>query len=175
MRLYWRLLRFIKPHLRYYVFAVLFGLLYAGMSGVSLTMVVPFTKIIFEQDLPEQTIRSEPIDYSKLLKLDKETFVRVIGGDTKVERLGRFCLMLLLVFLVKNIFLYGWSFLIVWIWFYWDVPICVAFHQSRKYLPGRDLCLDSVLGDRFLDLDFRPLDHRNNFGPGIDCQGCIDP
>jgi len=113
MKLYWRLLKFLKPHLRFYVAAVLFGMLYAGMSGVSLTMVVPFTKIIFEQDMAPQTIESEPIDYSKLLKLDKETFVRVIGGDTKVERLGRFCMLLLFVFVVKNIFLYGWSFLIV--------------------------------------------------------------
>jgi subfamily B ATP-binding cassette protein MsbA len=113
MKLYWRLLKFLKLHLRYYVVAVLFGMLYAGMSGASLTMVVPFTKIIFEQDLPAQGHETGPVDYSKLLKLDKETFVRVIGGDTKIERLERFCVLLLMIFLIKNIFLYGWSFLIV--------------------------------------------------------------
>jgi subfamily B ATP-binding cassette protein MsbA len=113
MKLYWRLLKFLKPHLRYYIVAVIFGMLYAGMSGASLTMVVPFTKIIFEQDLPSQGQEAGPVDYSKLFKLDKETFVRVIGGDTKIERLERFCILLLIIFLVKNIFLYGWSFLIV--------------------------------------------------------------
>lgn len=113
MRLYWRLLKFLKPHLRYYFVAVIFGLLYAAMSGASLTMVIPFTKIIFEQDTSPQKIASEPVDYSKLLKLDKDTFIQVIGGESPVERLERFCVLLILVFLIKNIFLYGWSYLIV--------------------------------------------------------------
>jgi len=113
MKLYWRLLKSLKPHLKPYIVATIFGLFYAGMSGASLTMVVPFTKIILEQDTPAGGISKGPIDYSKLLKLDKETFVRVIGGETKVERLERFCVLLLVIFLVKNIFLYGWSYLIV--------------------------------------------------------------
>jgi subfamily B ATP-binding cassette protein MsbA len=91
---------------------MVFGILFAAMSGASLTMIVPFTRIIFEQD-SEAVPQTGPIDYSKLLKLDKETFVRVIGGDTRIERLERFCIGLLLLFLIKNIFLYCWSFLIV--------------------------------------------------------------
>ncbi|MEE8418309.1 MAG: ABC transporter ATP-binding protein [candidate division Zixibacteria bacterium] len=115
MKLYWRLLKFLKPHLRFFIVAAIFSMLYASMAGGALTLVLPFTSIIFEQDMPLQTVESEPIDYSKLLKLDTETFVRVIGGETKVERLGRFCVLLLFVFLIKNIFLYGWSFSIVWV------------------------------------------------------------
>lgn len=113
MKLYWRLLGSLKPHLRSYIAATICGLIFAGMSGVSLTMVVPFTKIIFEQDTPSADVRSAPIDYSKLLKLDKETFARVIGGETKLERLERFCVLLIVIFLIKNIFLYAWSYLIV--------------------------------------------------------------
>jgi len=113
MKLYWRLLRYLKPHLKYYIAAVIFGLLYAGMSGVSLTVIVPFTKVIFEQDIRTDEIPTEPIDYSKLWQLDQETFVRVIGGETKIERLERLCFLLLGIFLVKNIFLYVWSFLII--------------------------------------------------------------
>jgi len=113
MKLYWRLLKFLKPHMKFYVAAVLFGIIHAGMSGVSLTVIIPFTKIIFEQDVTPPQQVSEPIDYSKLLKLDKETFVRVIGGDTKIDRLERLCVVLIAVFLIKNIFLYAWSFLIV--------------------------------------------------------------
>ncbi len=113
MKLYWRLLSFLRPHLKYFLTAVILGLFYAAISGVSLTMVVPFTKIIFEQDVSTPQISSEPIDYSKLLKLDKDTIVRIIGGETKTERLGRFCILLISIFLIKNMFLYGWSFLIV--------------------------------------------------------------
>jgi subfamily B ATP-binding cassette protein MsbA len=113
MKLYWRLISYLKPHLKPYVAAIIFGALFAAMSGASLTMVVPFTKIIFEQDTNQSQISSQPIDYSKLLKLDKETFVRLIGGNSKIERLGRFCILLVIIFLIKNIFFYAWSFLIV--------------------------------------------------------------
>jgi ATP-binding cassette, subfamily B, bacterial MsbA len=113
MTLYWRLLKYLKPHLKHYITAIILGSLFAGMSGVSLTMIVPFTKIIFEQDTSAQQSQSGPIDYSKLLKLDKDTFIQIIGGQTKVDRLWRFCILLVIVFLIKNIFLYGWSYLIV--------------------------------------------------------------
>lgn len=113
MKLYIRLLKYLKPHLRHYIMAVLFGTLFAAISGVSLTMVVPFTKIIFEQDIDSRDLSSQPSDFSGLLKLDKETFVRLIGGDTKIERLERFCILLILIFLIKNVFLYAWSYLIV--------------------------------------------------------------
>jgi subfamily B ATP-binding cassette protein MsbA len=113
MKLYLRLLRYLKPHLKHYIAAMIFGTLFAATSGVSLTMIVPFTKIIFEQDIAVSSENSGPIDYSKLLKLDKETFVRILGGDDKVERLGRFCVILVIIFLIKNIFLYCWSYLII--------------------------------------------------------------
>jgi len=113
MKLYWRLLKYLKPHLKHYILAVLFGTIFAALSGVSLTMIVPFTKIIFEQDTSTPQLQAQPIDYSKLLKLDKETFIRILGGETKVDRLERFCVLLILIFLIKNIFLYAWSYLII--------------------------------------------------------------
>ena len=50
MHLYWRLLKYLRAHLGYLLGAIVFMALYAGTSGVSLTMVVPLTKIIFEAD-----------------------------------------------------------------------------------------------------------------------------
>ena len=113
MKLYLRLLKFLKPHLRIFIIALVFMTISAGLNGVSLTMVLPFTKIIFEQDMPSAEAVSQPIDYSKLLDLDKETFIRVIGGETRLELLERFCVLVIIIFVIKNIFLYGWSFLIV--------------------------------------------------------------
>jgi ABC-type multidrug transport system fused ATPase/permease subunit len=101
--------------------SIVFMALYAGTSGVSLTMVVPLTKIIFEggsspgeQREPPRippTSLSEKID--RLAKLDKEAFMEVIGGETKLGRLKRFCIFLLVIFAIKNLFWYGQSFLIV--------------------------------------------------------------
>ncbi len=113
MKLYLRLLKFLRPHLKFFIVALVFMTISAGLSGVSITMVVPFTMIIFEQDMPSEEVASQPIDYSKLRKLDKETFVRIIGGKTKIELLERFCILLIILFSIKNVFLYGWSFLIV--------------------------------------------------------------
>lgn len=113
MKLYLRLLKFLRPHLKFFIVALVFMTISAGLSGVSITMVVPFTMIIFEHDMPSEEVASQPIDYSKLRKLDKETFVRIIGGKTKIELLERFCILLIILFSIKNVFLYGWSFLIV--------------------------------------------------------------
>lgn len=101
--------------------SIIFMALYAGTSGVSLTMVVPLTKIIFEGgsspgeqgELPQAPSASLSEKIDKLAKLDKEAFVEIIGGETKLEHLKRFCIFLLVIFAVKNLFWYGQSFLIV--------------------------------------------------------------
>ncbi|HBC46190.1 MAG TPA: ABC transporter ATP-binding protein, partial [candidate division Zixibacteria bacterium] len=105
--------RYLRPHRKHFILAVIFGATFALLSGVSLTMVVPFTKIIFEMNDVSLQMQQQPIEYSKLLHLDKDTIVRIIGGTTKPEILGRFCIFLILIFLIKNIFLYGWSYFIV--------------------------------------------------------------
>lgn len=101
--------------------SIIFMALYAGTSGVSLTMVVPLTKIIFEGgsspgeqgELPRTPSASLSEKIDRLAKLDKEAFVEIIGGETKLEHLKRFCIFLLVIFAVKNLFWYGQSFLIV--------------------------------------------------------------
>jgi subfamily B ATP-binding cassette protein MsbA len=101
--------------------SIIFMALYAGTSGVSLTMVVPLTKIIFEGgsspgeqgELPQAPSASLSEKIDRLAKLDKEAFVEIIGGETKLEHLKRFCIFLLVIFAVKNLFWYGQSFLIV--------------------------------------------------------------
>lgn len=101
--------------------SIIFMALYAGTSGVSLTMVVPLTKIIFEggsspgeqEELPQTPSASLSEKIDRLAKLDKEIFVEIIGGETKLEHLKRFCIFLLVIFAVKNLFWYGQSFLIV--------------------------------------------------------------
>ncbi len=113
MKLYLRLLRFLRPHLKYFVAALLFMTISAALNGVSLTMVLPFTKIIFEQDISAASDPSRPLEFSRLLDLDKEAFIQLIGGATRTELLERFCILLVILFLLKNIFFYGWSFLIV--------------------------------------------------------------
>jgi ATP-binding cassette, subfamily B, bacterial MsbA len=113
MKLYWRLLKYLKPHLHHFILAVICGSVFAALSGVSLTMVIPFLNIIFKSDIISPQIQQQPIDFSKLMNLDKEAFISILGGASKQEILVRFCIFLILIFAIKNIFLYAWSYFIV--------------------------------------------------------------
>jgi subfamily B ATP-binding cassette protein MsbA len=122
MKDYFRLLSHLKPHLRYLIPAMIFMVLFAGMSGFSITMIVPFTKIIFSQpgevsqqalDQKEDSDRKDESLVVLLPKVFKEKFDQLIVGKTHLETLGRFCILVFLIFLVKNLFWYAQSFLIV--------------------------------------------------------------
>jgi len=122
MKDYFRLLSHLKPHLRYLIPAMIFMVLFAAMSGFSITMIVPFTKILFSQpqeisqpsfeqeENPDQEKESLVVLLPKTLK---EKFDQAIVGKTQLETLGRFCIVVFLIFLVKNLFWYAQSFLIV--------------------------------------------------------------
>jgi len=122
MKDYFRLLSHLKPHLRYLVPAMIFMVLFAGMSGFSITMIVPFTKIVLSQTekVSSPTLeQKESPDKEKenlmvlLPQTLKQKFNQVIVGKTRVETLGRFCILVFLIFLFKNLFWYAQSFLIV--------------------------------------------------------------
>ena len=122
MKLYLRLLSFLKPHLKHLILAMIFMVLFAGMSGFSVTMVVPLTKIIFSEQkgiTQDASVDEEisPEDEESLVvllpKVLKEKFNQLILGKTRLETLGRFCMLVFLIFLIKNLFWYGQSFLIV--------------------------------------------------------------
>jgi subfamily B ATP-binding cassette protein MsbA len=122
MKDYFRLLSHLKPHLRYLIPAMIFMLLFAGMSGFSITMIIPFTKIIFSQpgEVSQQALdqkeASDQKDESLVVLLPnalKNRFNQLLVGQTQLETLGRFCILVFLIFLVKNLFWYAQSFLIV--------------------------------------------------------------
>lgn len=122
MKLYFRLLSFLKPHLKYLLLAMIFMILFAGMSGFSVTMVVPLTKIIFSEEeaitqgvSPNKETSSvgEKNLVALMPKMLKEKLNHLIIGKTRLETLGHFCILVFLIFLIKNLFWYTQSFLIV--------------------------------------------------------------
>ncbi len=122
MKDYFRLLAHLKPHLRYLIPAMIFMVLFAGMSGFSITMIVPFTKILFyqpsqisQQALDQQNDSDQEEESLMVLlpKTLKRKFDQAIVGKTHLETLGRFCILVFLIFLIKNLFWYAQSFLIV--------------------------------------------------------------
>jgi subfamily B ATP-binding cassette protein MsbA len=124
MKEYFRLLSNLKPHLKYLIPAMIFMVLFAGMSGFSITMIVPFTKILFSQpgevtqpvlDQPAKDAGNQGEKSLMVLLPEKlkNEFNRLIVGKTHLETLGRFCILVFLIFVVKNLFWYAQSFLIV--------------------------------------------------------------
>ncbi len=128
MKDYSRLLAHLKPHLKYLIPAMIFMLLFAAMSGFSITMIVPFTKILFSQpgDISQQSFEQADAPSGNknqnqekeslvvlLPKTLKKKFNQAIVGKTHLETLGRFCILVFLIFLLKNLFWYAQSFLIV--------------------------------------------------------------
>lgn len=116
MKLYLRLLRFLKPHLKSLLGAILFMILFAGMSGFSLTMVIPFTKMIFyeKSSAPSNSVeissdktstKGESLVVLVPGKL-KEKFDSWLKGKDKIDSLKRLCILILVIFFLKNLFWY---------------------------------------------------------------------
>ncbi len=123
MKLYWKLLKYLKPHLKYLIIAAICMGLYAALSGFSLTMIVPFTKIVLTSQLESaqaidktDTSNSSEKGESLVVLLPhtiRDKFNQWLQAQSKVESLKRLCLFILLVFLIKNLFWYLQSYLIV--------------------------------------------------------------
>lgn len=128
MRLYFRLLRFLKPHLRLLILSICCMTIFAALSGVTVGLVMPFTRILFyggeleppqtraEQQVEEAESGAPPATASwseDPQARAKEFIYDLMRGPDKIETLGRFCLLILLVFLLRNLFWYAQSFLVV--------------------------------------------------------------
>lgn len=124
MKLYWKLLKYLRPHLKYLIAAVICMVIYAALSGFSLTMIVPFTKIVLTSQLEGSPATSKATTSQESTKTDeslvvllpqtlKKKFNQWLLADSKIESLKRLCIFILLVFLIKNLFWYLQSFLIV--------------------------------------------------------------
>jgi len=123
MKLYFRLLKFLKPHLKYLLPAIFFMVMYAGMSGFSVTMIVPFTRVVFSPE--REVVAPESIEVEDTTSKESESLVVLLPkhlkgkanlflkGKSKVDTLKRLCILILIVFLIKNIFWYCQSFLVV--------------------------------------------------------------
>lgn len=135
-RIYGRLLRFLRPHLRFLLTAIVFMAGFAALSGLSLTMIKPFTEIVLSGQEPTEILSAQvpgaeeivgesaaPMEVdpdgglfarATLAKNKIETrFYRLLQGSDRQSTLNRLCLSIFLVFLLKNLFWYAQSYLIV--------------------------------------------------------------
>ena len=113
MRTYRRLLAYVRPYWpRMLVLSITIAL-FASLSGVSLTLIPPFLRVILERDAPAASTTGEVKEGLPLPRFVEETRVQLktsfegwmYAGDAN-ERLVRFIWLLICLMIAKNIFGY---------------------------------------------------------------------
>ena len=105
MQYFLRIIKYLKPHTPYAVLNVLSNILSVLFSLVSLTMVIPFLGILFET---QEKVYNPP-SFSLSATAIKENFYAlvssVIDDKGKVEALMFICILVLVTFFFRNVFL----------------------------------------------------------------------
>ncbi|MCI0450969.1 MAG: ABC transporter ATP-binding protein/permease [Candidatus Latescibacteria bacterium] len=113
MSTYRRLLAYVRPYWPRMLVLSLTIMLFASLSGVSLTLIPPFLRVILERDAPASSLPGETSEGLPLPRFIEETRVEVkasfegwmYAGDAD-ERLARFIWLLIALMIAKNIFGY---------------------------------------------------------------------
>ena len=109
MRLYLRLLGYLKPYKKQFILSIICMLFLALFSGASLGVIAPFMKVLFSQ--PEQiSQQAVKINLSSGLSgsLDqmKNWFLWWLTSGGRISGIAKLCWIILAVFFIKNLFNY---------------------------------------------------------------------
>jgi subfamily B ATP-binding cassette protein MsbA len=113
MSTYRRLLAYVRPYWPRMLVLSLTIMMFASLSGVSLTLIPPFLRVILERDAPATEAGGEVSEGLPLPRFIEETRVEVktsfegwmYAGDAD-QRLARFIWLLIALMIAKNIFGY---------------------------------------------------------------------
>lgn len=108
MRYFRKILRFAGPYRRYGLLNILFNILYALFSALSFVALIPMLEVLFQQTKP---VMEKPV-YTGIGQL--ETYVKdslyfkmgAIAGEDKMQALVWVIGLVLVLFLLKNLFNY---------------------------------------------------------------------
>ena len=109
MKYFKKIVRYAYPYKRFAFLNVFFNIFYALFSALSFVVLMPFLKIIFDKDRAITTVKPE---YQSIEQLDdyfNEYFSYAVYqavGDDKADILVAVIILILTVFLLKNLFSY---------------------------------------------------------------------
>jgi len=104
-------LRYLKKHVQGIVLYFICNLLSIIFSLISLTMLIPFLSLIFGKTQPIHTRPVFHLSSSGLMQLFNYYLTQVIDAYGKSYAIGFICLVVIAAILLKNLFLYGASFI----------------------------------------------------------------
>ena len=101
MKLYFRILKYIKPYRVLVILSLLSSIIFVAMNSLSVWMIGSLISTILN---PADTI---PIPNPDTINGTLKKFTQyLIGTGTKTEQLKTLCLLMIVIFMIKNIFLY---------------------------------------------------------------------
>jgi len=121
MNAYNRLLKYVLPYWKRVLLLVVTIAIFASLSGVSLTLIQPFVKILIYDETPRPAAATPspgveapappqgiplPASVERARMAAKERFETYMYRGGRGERLYRFCRILVLLMLIKNLFGY---------------------------------------------------------------------
>jgi len=121
MRVFFRLLGYVKPHWRKLTLALACMTMFAFFSGFSIGMISPFIQVLFRQPTQAQRaeLRQEPSvnissagDLAKIKGYIAAKTQKYLLSSRPLVSLERICFVILIVMLLKNLFNYGQTFLV---------------------------------------------------------------
>ena len=116
MKTYIRVLEYVKPYWKHLLLSIICTILFALLNGISIYLTIPLLDTLFQESAQKEVI-SQPSVVNKNMAIFPEWIIKlkdevstsfnnfVLSGD-KMHALFNICLLVLISFLLKNIFGY---------------------------------------------------------------------
>src|ERR1035437_809192 len=117
MKTYLRILKYVKPYWKHLLLSIVCTILFALLNGVSIYLTIPLLDTLFQQDSTKKEVVSQIPAVDKTIAILPDWIIKmkdgvatsfnnfVFSGD-KTHALFSICLLVLVSFLLKNIFGY---------------------------------------------------------------------
>ena len=125
MQTYLRILKYVKPYWKNLVLIFILSLFYAVLNGLSIYLVIPLLDTLFQgsgasqQVSTTQSLQSStsflPDFLVNLKDMASQWFTDFVYSGDKIEILLKICLVILIVFFLKNLFGYLQSYLMSYV------------------------------------------------------------
>lgn len=123
MKIYLRILSYIKPFKKHLAASILFTILFALLNGASITLVMPLLDTLFGQHssliIPQEVKHTalSPIAswLNIIIEAITQTFKNLVFSGTQNEILIKICLLLFATFFFKNVFGYLQSYFLAFV------------------------------------------------------------
>src|SRR5450756_720412 len=122
MKIFFRILQYVRPYWKTLALSLVCTLLFSIFSGASIYLSIPLLETLFDQSsspsMQQQTpprnslVPNEVVGFKQSVE---QTLKTIIFAGSKTESLYRICIIILVMFLLKNFFGYLQSYLMAFV------------------------------------------------------------